>query len=132
MPEASEHLGEIFIVGPIGESGNAYSEYIAIHTPSYDEEYTWELIGGGNVSVDLSEYYTKTESDEKYQLKGDYLTSIPDEYITETELESKKYLTSIPDTYVTEDELNDRIQYITTNINFDGGVTDFTYDTNTI
>lgn len=194
LPNASEHIGEIFVVGPIGESGNAYSEYIAIHTPSYKDEYTWELIGGGNVSVDLSEYYTKTQSDEKYQPKGNYLTEIPDEYVTDLDLgkreksiieyvdkliaeqnnnisskqdtlisgqniktingqsilgegnieitgnsnnvdltgyateqwvEDKGYLTSIPDTYVTEDELNNRIQNITTNINLDGGVTNF-------
>ena len=37
-----------------------------------------------------------------------YLTSIPSEYITETELASKKYLTSVPSEYVTDSELNDK------------------------
>lgn len=35
----------------------------------------------------------------------EYLTSIPSEYVTETELAAKKYLTSVPSEYVTETEL---------------------------
>ena len=35
-----------------------------------------------------------------------YLTSVPSEYVTETELSAKKYLTSVPSEYVTETELN--------------------------
>ena len=35
-----------------------------------------------------------------------YLTAIPDEYITETELDGKGYLTSIPSEYITETELD--------------------------
>lgn len=57
-------------------------------------------------NIDLSDYYTKTESDTKYQPKGNYLTSIPSQYITESELEAKGYLTSVPSQYVTENELN--------------------------
>ena len=44
-------------------------------------------------NIDLSDYYTKTESDTKYQPKGNYLTSIPSEYVTETELSGKNYAT---------------------------------------
>lgn len=47
-----------------------------------------------------NEYITETE----LSAKG-YLTSIPAEYVTETELANKKYLTSIPSEYVTETEL---------------------------
>lgn len=43
--------------------------------------------------VNLDDYYTKAESDERFQPIGEYLTSIPDEYVTETELNSKGYLT---------------------------------------
>lgn len=43
--------------------------------------------------VNLDDYYTKAESDERYQPVGEYLTSIPEEYITEGELNSKGYLT---------------------------------------
>ena len=42
---------------------------------------------------DLSDYYTKPQSDEKFQPKGDYLTTVPDEYVTEAELADKGYLT---------------------------------------
>lgn len=90
LPNASEHIGEIFVVGPVGNSGNAYEEYIAIHTPSYNEEYTWELIGGGNTSIDLSNYYTKEEINDRYQPRGHYLTRIPEEYITDTELDERE------------------------------------------
>ena len=43
--------------------------------------------------VNLDDYYTKSESDERFQPVGEYLTSIPNEYVTETELNSKGYLT---------------------------------------
>lgn len=71
LPKASEHVGEIFVVGPVGNSGNAYEEYIAIHTPSYEEEYIWELVGGGNTSIDLSNYVTKNEFQSRLQDTSD-------------------------------------------------------------
>ena len=55
--------------------------------------------------TDLSDYYTKEEVDGKIPDVSNFITSIPSEYITETELNDKGYLTSIPDTYITEDEL---------------------------
>lgn len=36
----------------------------------------------------LENYYTEEQCDNKYQEKGEYLTSIPSEYITETELDA--------------------------------------------
>jgi hypothetical protein len=47
-----------------------------------------------------SEYVTETELNAK-----NYLTSIPSEYVTETELNAKKYLTTIPSEYVTDTDL---------------------------
>ena len=47
----------------------------------------------GGSSADLSDYYTKAESDGRFQPVGEYLTSIPEEYVTEGELNSKGYLT---------------------------------------
>ena len=60
------------------------------------------ILGEGNIEIsggttDLFNYYTKSESDNKFQEKGDYLTSIPSEYVTETELTNKGYATT---TYV--------------------------------
>ena len=57
------------------------------------------LVGSGNITIegggsaDLTNYYTKAESDGRFQPVGEYLTSIPEEYVTETELNSKGYLT---------------------------------------
>lgn len=51
-----------------------------------------------------SEYVTETELGNK-----GYITSIPDEYITEDELNAKKYLTSVPSEYITNTELNSAI-----------------------
>ena len=58
--------------------------------------------------VNLDDYYTKAESDEKFQPVGEYLTSIPAEYVTEGELNGKGYLTSIPEEYITEGELDSK------------------------
>ena len=54
--------------------------------------------------VNKSEIPTKTS-----QLTNDsnFLTSVPSEYVTESELNAKGYLTSVPSEYVTESELND-------------------------
>ena len=55
---------------------------------------------------EIADMLTKTEASEKYQPKGEYLTEVPAEYVTETELSEKGYLTSIPEEYVTETELS--------------------------
>ena len=63
--------------------------------------------------IDLSDYARKTYVDEGLATKSDkdhtheYLTEIPSEYITETELNAKGYLTEHQDLsdYVTEEEL---------------------------
>lgn len=65
-----------------------------------------------------SEYITETELNEKGYITEaklndkGYLTNIPSEYITETELNNKGYLTDIPSEYITETELN-RKGYLT-------------------
>ena len=74
-----------------------------------------ELSNNG-VNVNLSNYYTKKEVNDL--IPNDYLTEIPSEYITETELNSKNYITlnevevklselvdSAPDTLNTLNEL---------------------------
>lgn len=38
-------------------------------------------------------FITKTDADGYYQAKGNYLTTVPAEYVTETELSSKGYAT---------------------------------------
>lgn len=54
----------------------------------------------------------KSLTDLGIQPAGTYLTEIPAEYVTETELNGKGYLTTVPAEYVTETELNGK-GYIT-------------------
>ena len=42
---------------------------------------------------EIADMLTKTEASEKYQPKGEYLTEVPAEYVTETELSGKGYAT---------------------------------------
>lgn len=61
---------------------------------------------------DLSDYAKKNElpiiptNVSAFNNDKGYLTAVPSEYITESELESKKYLTAVPSEYVTDTELN--------------------------
>lgn len=60
--------------------------------------YTKEEVDGKITAIpkpDLSAYSTTVENDKKYQPKGNYLTEIPAEYVTETELSNKGYITDI-------------------------------------
>lgn len=43
---------------------------------------------------EIADMLTKTEAASTYQPKGDYLTAVPEEYVTETELEAKGYATT--------------------------------------
>lgn len=43
---------------------------------------------------DTSDFITSNVADSKYQVKGDYLTEIPEEYVTDDELTSKGYATT--------------------------------------
>lgn len=63
-----------------------------------------ELVNDKNYLTEIPEQYiTEDELTAK-----NYLTEIPSEYITETELNEKGYLTEIPSEYVTENELNEK------------------------
>ena len=87
-----------------------------------------EVDGKLGEKANIKDVYTKNEADNLLgnkaniqdvptnisQLTNDsgYITSIPSEYITDTELSSKGYITSIPAEYITEDELNSK-RYVT-------------------
>lgn len=51
---------------------------------------SWEKI----TIQDTSDMLTKTEASNTYQVKGDYLTSVPEYYVTDTELTEKGYATT--------------------------------------
>lgn len=77
---------------------------------------------GFALKTELSDYLTTSNAAETYQIKGDYLTEIPDEYVTESELnaglnnkvdvtayttdkETFALRTEIPTDYVSDSEL---------------------------
>ena len=89
--------------------------YLTEHQPLTDyatKSYVGEEIAKAQLEgedVDLSSYATKAEIPTNIsQLTNDsgYLTGIPSEYVTDTELNAKGYLTGIPSEYVTDSELN--------------------------
>lgn len=66
------------------------------------EEYVQNAVK--NVSVDLTGYATEEKVSEMISSQG-FLTAVPEEYVTETELLSRGFLTGIPEEYITETEL---------------------------
>lgn len=108
----------------IGKDGKAYiynngTEVAIQDTINKVDTEIPELISSKANSADV---YTKAEIDSKgYALKSEiptkvsqlnndsgYLTEIPAEYVTNTELEAKGYITEIPAEYVTESELDSK------------------------
>ena len=79
-----------------------------------------ELNSKGYLDKIPDEYITETELNGKNYItetelnSKGYLDKIPNEYITETELNNKGYLDKVPDEYITETELNSK-NYITSN-----------------
>jgi hypothetical protein len=84
-------------------------------------------------ATDLTNYALKSSVPTKVsQLTNDknYLTSIPDDYLTASEIAAKGYLTSIPSEYITETELNQK-GYLTQHQSLAGYATE-TYVANKI
>lgn len=73
------------VVGDVYNLEDTGANYVATSTTP-----TWDKL---SETVDLSAYSTTVQNDAKYQPKGNYLTSIPAEYVTDTELNSKNYAT---------------------------------------
>lgn len=76
------------------------------------KEYVAEAIANAQLAdgeVDLSTYATKDDL-EDYQPKGNYLTEIPEEYVTDEELTKKGYLTEHQDisNLATKDDFNSK------------------------
>lgn len=67
----------------------------------------------GAVTISVPSKVSELDNDSKF------LTAVPSEYVTESELTAKKYLTSIPSEYVTETELNNK-GYLTTHQDISG------------
>ena len=71
-----------------------------------------------------AEYVTESELESK-----GYLTSVPSEYVTATQLQNKGYLTGVPSEYITESELNEKGLATVTYVNQEiGKIQNSSYD----
>ena len=80
LPTEDVNIGDVYNLEDTGANYVATSS-----TPDWDKL---------SETVDLSGYLTKTDAASTYQPKGNYLTSVPEEYVTETELNAKGYATT--------------------------------------
>lgn len=80
LPTDNVSIGDVYNLEDTG------ANYVATSTTP-----DWDKL---SETVDLSGYLTKTEATSTYQPKGNYLTSVPEEYVTETELTAKGYATT--------------------------------------
>lgn len=80
LPTKDVSIGDVYNLEDTG------ANYVATSTTP-----DWDKL---SETVDLSGYLTKTDAASTYQPKGNYLTSVPEEYVTETELTAKGYATT--------------------------------------
>lgn len=80
LPAENVSIGDVYNLEDTG------ANYVATSTTP-----DWDKL---SETVDLSGYLTKTDAASTYQPKGNYLTSVPKEYVTETELNAKGYATT--------------------------------------
>lgn len=80
LPTEDVSIGDVYNLEDTG------ANYVATSTTP-----DWDKL---SETVDLSGYLTKTDAASTYQPKGNYLTSVPEEYVTETELNAKGYATT--------------------------------------
>lgn len=124
LPTSGISATTVYLLKTGDESNNLYTEYIYVNGAwEYLGTQTVDLSGYAlttNIPTKLSEltndagfikntvsnltnYYKKTEvysrseSEARYQPKGDYLTEIPSEYVTDDELSKKGFLTQHQD-----------------------------------
>lgn len=80
LPKENVTIGDVYNLEDTG------ANYVATSTTP-----DWDKL---SETVDLNGYLTKTDAASTYQPKGNYLTSVPEEYVTETELTAKGYATT--------------------------------------
>lgn len=80
LPKDNVTIGDVYNLEDTG------ANYVATSTTP-----DWDKL---SETVDLNGYLTKTDAASMYQPKGNYLTSVPEEYVTETELTAKGYATT--------------------------------------
>lgn len=64
-----DKLGKLYMIPAISTVlHDLFEEYIVVHSPSTTEDvYMWEKWGSGQITVDLKDYYTKSEMDQQIQ-----------------------------------------------------------------
>lgn len=80
---------------------------LVVYDPDENYAYARLKVGDGVTSVvnlpffsskiDLTKYYTKLEIDQLIPDVSEFIRDIPEEYVTEAQLEAKNYLTNIPE-----------------------------------
>lgn len=80
LPKDNVTIGDVYNLEDTG------ANYVATSTTP-----DWDKL---SETVDLNGYLTKTDAASTYQPKGNYLISVPEEYVTETELTAKGYATT--------------------------------------
>lgn len=80
LPKDNVTIGDVYNLEDTG------ANYVATSTTP-----DWDKL---SETVDLNGYLTKTDAASTYQPKGNYLTSVPEKYVTETELTAKGYATT--------------------------------------
>ena len=74
----ADKLGKLYII-PAQSTvlHDLFEEYIVVHSPSTTEEvYMWEKWGSGQITVDLKDYYTKSEMDQQIQKLEDKIEEV--------------------------------------------------------
>lgn len=80
LPKDNVTIGDVYNLEDTG------ANYVATSTTP-----DWDKL---SETVDLNGYLTKTDAASTYQPKGNYLTSVPEEYVTDAELTAKGYATT--------------------------------------
>lgn len=64
-----DKLGKLYMIPATSTVlHDLFEEYIVVHSPSTTEDvYMWEKWGSGQITVDLKDYYTKSEMDQQIQ-----------------------------------------------------------------
>lgn len=103
--------------GPKGDTPQKYIDYFTEEDVSEIVERVVDNIP--EADVDLTGYATEKWVSDKYQIKGNYLTEVPEEYAKSSEIPTRpedigaqpagEYLTSVPDGYATQEYVKNKI-----------------------
>lgn len=73
-----DKLGKLYMIPATSTVlHDLFEEYIVVHSPSTTEDvYMWEKWGSGQITVDLKDYYTKSEMDQQIQKLEDKIEEV--------------------------------------------------------